>query len=340
VLSGGTPIELDTVSIGIPLSLDASNLSLSFIHLETYERDTSNLLNVAYTRPFFLGGSAYISAFADLDDRANAGIFAGISIPLGGGVFASTSMTHTDGSAGLAVEATKAVGSEPGSFGWRVRDVEGESGYRMAAAAYRSTVARFEAAVQQDRQQVRATVQADGAVAAMNGGVFFTNGIPDAFAVVSTVVPGIDVSFDNRHVGRTDANGRLLVTGLRSYQSNKIEIDPRSLPLTAEAPQIAQIVTPADRAGVVVELPVNADIKAAIVILQRKDGRFPAPGAEVRRVGGVDAAVMGYDGRTFLTGLETDNTLLVADVSGECRANFRYQPSPGSQVTIGPVLCQ
>jgi outer membrane usher protein len=339
-LSGRTPIELDTVSIGMPLKFDASNLSFSFIHLETYERDTSNLLNVAYTRPFFLGGSAYVSAFTDLNDGRNAGIFAGISIPLGGGVFASTSLTHTGTSTGLAVETTKAVGNEPGSFGWRVRDVEGQSEYRMASAAYRSAVARFEASVQQDQHHVRATVQADGAVAAMNGGVFFSNGIHDAFAVVSTVVPGIDVSFDNRHVGRTDANGRLLVTGLRSYQSNKIEIDPRSLPLTAEAPQIAQIVTPADRAGVIVEFPVKADINAAIVILQRKDGRFPAVGAEVRRVGAGDGAVMGYDGRTFLTGLEPNNTVLVADSTGECRASFQYHPAPGSQVTIGPVLCE
>jgi outer membrane usher protein len=339
-LSGRTPIELDTVSVGMPLGFDASNLSLSFIHLQTYERDTSNLFNVAYTRPFFLGGSAYISAFTDLDDSRNVGLFAGFSIPLAGGAYAATGITHTDHSTGLAVETSKAVGTDPGSWGWRVRDVQGDSDYRMASAAYRSAFARFEAGLQQDRQGVRATVQAEGAVAAMNGGVFFANAIHDSFAVVSTAVPGIDVSFDNRHVGRTDADGRLLVTGLRSYQSNKIEIDPRSLPLTAEAPRTAQIVTPADRAGVVVEFPVKADVNAAIVILQRTDGSFPAAGAEVRRVGDGEAAVMGYDGRTFLTGLETDNSVLVADGTGQCRASFQYRPAPGSQVLIGPVPCE
>src|SRR5262249_29644408 len=74
---------LDTVSVGMPLPFDKSSINVSFIHLELYDRKRSEILNVSYSRPMIWYATFHVTAFTDLADRKNAGIFAGLSIPLG-----------------------------------------------------------------------------------------------------------------------------------------------------------------------------------------------------------------------------------------------------------------
>jgi outer membrane usher protein len=73
-----------------------------------------------------------------------------------------------------------------------------------------------------------------------------------------------------RPIGETDSNGRLLVPGLRSYESNKLAIDPRNLPVDADIATTQDIVAPADRAGVRVNFWVQTNINAAVLVLGRR----------------------------------------------------------------------
>jgi outer membrane usher protein len=45
-------------------------------------------------------------------------------------------------------------------------------------------------------------------------------------------------------------------------------------------------------------------------------------------------------GRAFIEGLEPQNRVTVALSSGECQAEFAYQPNGGGQTLIGPVVCR
>ncbi len=94
----------------------------------------------------------------------------------------------------------------------------------------------------------------DGAIAVAGGGVFATNRIDDAFAVVDVGAPDVDVQFQNRPVGKTDGQGRILVPGLNSYEPNTVSIDPKNLPVDADVPATKEVVVPADRSGVVREV--------------------------------------------------------------------------------------
>jgi outer membrane usher protein len=53
-------------------------------------------------------------------------------------------------------------------------------------------------------------------------------------------------------------------------------------------------------------------------------------------------AVVGYDGRVYLTELGPTNAVTVAlpEAKGTCRASFEYRSVPGTQPEIGPVPCQ
>jgi outer membrane usher protein len=334
------PIFLDTISMGVPLPFDKSSLSVSYIHLGRDKSKPSEIINISYSRPFFADSSIYLTAFSDLNERTNFGAFVGLSMPLGDAVSAYGGISSTRNGTNYTFDASKPIQPEPGSYGWRIHDSEGTATYRGAGAAYRSSVGQIEGNVQQNGRAAGGYVQAQGAVAAMGGGVFLSNRIDDAFAVVDVGVPDVDVLYENRPAGKTNAQGQLLIPNLKSYQKNKIAIDPNGLPVDADAPLTQDLVAPADRSGIIVGFGVKTEVKAAVVILSDKNGKFISPGSRGRLVGTDETFVVGYDGRAYVKGLGATNTVVVAAAEAECRASFLFTPKTNRQVVIGPVVCQ
>jgi outer membrane usher protein len=334
----GPAKAIDRVSVGFRLP-DSSSLGLSFVHLEPAAGVASNLVSVAWSRGFWAQSQLFVTAFADVSNRQNYGIFGGISIPIGDSGSVSTGATSSRSGTSYTTDASRPLASQPGSYGWRVRDSEGAVPYRSAAASYRSSSATFQAGVEQSQGSVlRGTAQVDGAVAAMGSGVFVTNRIDDAFAVVDTGTPGIPVFHENRQVGETNSRGQLLVPNLRAYGNNKISIDPKGLPVNAEIESTEDVIAPADRSGVLVKFAAKSNVQAAVVILTGANGKLLPVGAKGQINGGGDF-VVGYDGRAFVKDLQDANTVTVTLDKGECHAAFDYAASEDSQVVIGPVSC-
>jgi outer membrane usher protein len=334
------PKVLDTISFGFPLPFDKSRLGLSYLHLVQNSGARSDIINLTYSRPLPYNASFYVTAFTDVSDRSNAGIFVGLSVPLEGLATASTGVSRTPTGSNVTFDAAKSMQPEPGNYGWRVRDSEGAIPVRMAGASYRSSIGQIEGNVEQVGNNATAWVQADGAVAMMGGGVFLSNRINDAFAVVNAGAPNVEVLYENRPAGTTDSQGRLLIPNLRSHQSNNIAIDPRGLPLEADAPRTQSAVVPADRTGVVVDFGVRSEVHAAVAIFTGSDGAFLAPGATGRLEGSGETFVVGYDGRAYIKGLAANNTVAIGESGSECHASFPFAFQAGQQAVIGPVACR
>jgi len=340
--SARPPKALEHISLGLPLPFDLSTLSASFIHLNDASGRISNILSASWSRAFAYNATAFVTAFKDISDRRNCGFMVGLSMPLGEAL-ASAGVTRDSNGTHPTLDVVKPLGQQPGSIGWRVHDAEGNAPDRSAAVSYRSTFARVEATAEQNGSNANATAQIDGAVVTMGNGVFFTNRIDDAFAVVDAGVAGVEVFHENRSVGFTDANGRALIPSLRSYQKNKISIDTRNLPVDADLTGTQAIVAPADRSGVRVNFGVRTDTRAAILVLATPDGQPLAAGSQgrVEQTEGEEGEtfVVGYDGRACVKGLASRNTVAVALADRECRATFDYSSQPNEQVVI-PVTCR
>ena len=75
----------------------------------------------------------------------------------------------------------------------------------------------------------------NGSVALIDGEVAVSRRIDRAFGLVNLPgFPDVRVYLDNREAGRTDADGRLLLPGLRPYESNRVRLEVDDLPLDAE----------------------------------------------------------------------------------------------------------
>ncbi len=333
------PTALDRITLGGPMPFDPrASWGLSLVHERSADGTASRLASLSYTRQMPWAASLFGTAYKDFVARRSAGVLFGLSIPIGQTISASATASGAPEGAGVTLQASQALDPAPGSAGWQVQDTEGAAPYREADAAYRSRFATVQASADLTRAGGGGTFNVTGAVATMGGDVFFSDRIDDAFAVVDAGAPGVAVAAENQPIGTTDSQGLMLVPTLRSYQKNRLSIDPSSLPADAEIGATERIVTPADRAGTMVSFNVHHDSTAALVIFSRPDGSAIPAGAAGRLQGGSEF-VVGYDGQAFIKGLAVTNHVDI-DLGGvTCHASFGFTPRRGAQVRIGPVAC-
>jgi outer membrane usher protein len=334
------PWALDRISLGVPLPIRRASLGVSLINLERQDGDHSRIAAASYSQTFGENISFSVNVFTDLTKRKEAGVFVGLSMPLGEVAQASVGAVSNRNGAFVTADASKPLGVEPGSYGWRVRNVQGkEQSYRTAAAAYRSEFGRAEVAGEMFGKGSRVTAEVEGSVAALGSGVFLANRIDDSFAVVDVGAPEVEVFHENRSVGKTGSGGRILVPHLRSHQRNRIAIRPDGLPVDAHVSRTDDVVVPAEKSGVRLDFGVETQDNSAIVVLQGADGKPLRAGLRGRVEGAEGSFIVGYDGRAFMRKLAGSNAAIVELPAGECRASFDYAPMAGEQVVIGPVPC-
>jgi outer membrane usher protein len=338
--SGRMPRTLAQLSVFTPGPFERSNLSFSYTQQSHDSGGNSKIVGVSYGQSLFKSSSLYASAFTDLADGNSFGVFAGVTIPLDHDVNISTGYEQTSGGPAGFVDIAKSEEQEVGGYGWHLRTSEGSMPDRSAAASYRGRYARVAGSVQQVDDGLRANAQVDGAIAVAAGGIFSTNRIDDAFAVVNVGEPGVNVILENRLVGRTNGNGRLLVPNLRSYEPNVMAIDPRGLPVDASIDSTRDIVVPADHSGVVIDFNVTKTTAAALVNFVDSRGKALEAGLRGHVERSAKEFVVGYGGEAYISALATQNSIVIDLLGGKsCRAQFSYEPHPGTQVKIGKAVC-
>lgn len=340
LLSLRPPKALDTASLSIALPFDNSSVTMSYIHVETEIEKDSNIVALSYSRPLWDGASGYVSAFADFADKSGAGVFAGVSIPLGGSSSALVGVASRGSKVSPSLSASQPLDNKPGSYGWRVDVTEGDGAQNSAALAVRTDVAKVEAGVRNRGKGLDGTLEASGAIVVIGGDVFATNRIDDAFAVVDTGYADTEVFYENRPAGRTNSSGKLLVPGLRAYQNNQIAVNPLTLPLNAELPTAAKLVAPADRSGVVVDMRAKDSSQSALVTVMDAKGAFLPAGTAGKVTETGETFVVGYDGQAYLNNLGLSNSLVMVSDGGPCRAEFSFSSKSEAQANIGSVVCR
>ncbi|WP_119392981.1 fimbria/pilus outer membrane usher protein [Taklimakanibacter lacteus] len=338
--SATPPRALDQISLSIPLFVDASSLNLSFTHIKN-AADESEIVGLSYDRPFFADSTLFATAYADLGDSDEVGVYAGISMQLGGNISAGAGLEYAGGHTNAFVDAVKPDQDIEGSVGWRIHAGLGEEVNSRAAASYVGRHARLEAGARQYGRSVNLAAQLRGSVIAAGGDVFFAREIDDSFAVVDVGAPDVEVSAANRPVGRSGRSGKVIVPRLSAYERNRIAIDPANLPVDADIPETSRIVVPADKTGIVVSFRAKADGRAALVRFIDAGGRPLDAGLAGRSAEGGEEFIVGYDGEAYLTGLSPSNAVTIDLMDGStCHARFDFYKAAGEQKLISGVLCQ
>lgn len=302
--------------------------------------DSNKIAGVSYSQSVFRNSSFYATAFVDLEEKNSFGIYAGLTVPFGNDINVSTSFEQTAAGTAGVIDVSKSQGLQEDSYGWRLRTREGVSSDQYASASYRGRYAQVQGSVERYDGAIHATAQIDGAIAVADGGIFASNRIDDAFAVVDVGAPDVNVSYENRPVGRTNSSGRILVPDMKSWQPNTLAIDPKDLPVDASVGVTTDVVVPADRSGVVVNFNVAKTTASALVSFVDSQGIPLEAGLRGEVVGSGTGFVIGYDGEAYLAALGVQNSVTIDLTDGKsCHAQFPYQAKQGSQVKITKVVC-
>jgi len=334
------PRAMDRISVGIPLPKWEASLAASFVNLERDGNDRSRLASLTYSQTFAKKYNMFVNGYVDLLDKKTAGVFAGLSFQLGDDLTMTTAGSATRSTWHAGAEITKRPGSGEHAYGWRVFDTEGSSPLRGASGIYTNPWSRIEAGVRQDRSSVGGSGEIDGAIVTTRSGIFATRRVTDAFAVVDTGAPGVKVLHENRVVGTSGRNGKVVVPNLQSFQRSKIAVAPESLPGDRIATLTETEVIPGYRGAAVVSTGSMVVEDTARIEIRGPDGQpFPA-GTRVQHQEKGKAYTIGYGGIAYLPGIADTNTLTVAVGGASCRLAFTRAESIAAKGKLGPLACR
>jgi len=296
-------------------------------------------VSLAWSRSVGLRGYFSLGAFQDLERRAERGITATFSMAFDSRVAVNANAGRQRGEQVASLSMGRAPDFD-GGLGWAVQTGKtGPQRYDQAQVQYLGSHGRAIVSTQRVGDSRNTSLDVSGAIVAMDGAVLTARNVGRGFALVSSGVPGLPVLQDNRPIGRTDRNGRLLVPDLQPYAASRIAIDPSSLPSDTRIPQTLLEIVPRQNAGVVARFAIER-YAAATLTLVRADGTVPDVGTLARLDGSELTAMVGYDGVLFVEGLRAQNRVRIGSGKDLCEVRFEYTPVAGELPVIGPLVCQ
>lgn len=318
------------------------SLGMGWFDLEYGPSQRIRLLNLSYGVSLGHGVSLYASTNRELGTHGyNAQL--SLSISLGDGTAVSASVNRDR--AGRRSEQASYAKAAPlaGGVGWNLgaSHADGARAYQQADVNWRTQQFDLRGGVYGPGNDLAQWAQWGGSVVAMDGAVRLSRPVTDAFALISTDgYAGVPVSFENQHVGDTDAGGHLLIPSVSSWYAAHFEIDPVNLPADVKVPMAKTEAAIRDGSGLVLRFPVQK-LRAAVFSAVGADGQPIAPGSRVL-ADGQDIAWVGRDGEVYLETLPHAATLQIIPANGAaaCRVGLGSSSTPAGIARLGPLTCR
>jgi len=301
--------------------------------------NSTRLINLSWSRTLWKNISFYVSLNRVLDEDGYAAQ-AQVVVPFD---MLSTLSASTDRSRNgrytQRVNYSRNAPSE-GGVGMNLGYGSGDSEYAQADFTWRNRSVQLQGGAYSDAGEVTHWGDASGSLVAMDGGLFATNRVDDAFVLVSTDgYPGVPVTFEHQLIGETDRNGHLLVPWVPAYYRGQYEVDLLNLPSNVVAGETQQFMAVGEGSGALLAFSLRQQFSASVVLVD-ESGAFLPQGALATLVGGTGRSQVGWDGVAYFENLAAHNELEVRTPdAGQCRARFDIDPQIAEMAQIGPLTC-
>ena len=315
--------------------------NISVIHgLESrYEHGRFATTAIAYQKQ--LGKS--LSLLANFStSRIDGGIhhFGGLvlTMPLDALASASASSTRQDGKGEHVLDLRQNL---PADEGWaargRVTAADSHHSRIDAGMTWQNAFGQWSADASYAGGNENIRMGMSGSLVMAGGVTRAVRQLGDAFAVVSVPgYPGIDIFHENQRVAQTDASGYAVIPRLRPYESNAIILNTLKLSLSTELSMPRRQVTPARRAGVILQFKAAKTYGALVKVL--KANGEPVPAGALLKVHG-EAFPFAANGEAWVTGLESANDAAVEWLDQRCTVRIPLPDASKARPRIGPLTC-
>jgi outer membrane usher protein len=308
-------------------TLRMANLALNWRHAERLQlslglqtrtaQARSHLLNFGVLLPF---GNGWLGSSSVSQQRAGA-----------------VKQSHLQWSAQSTFDSSDTGASAENNTRVQLFGSAGPSGYAGASMAGANRYVSWGADVQHRAGEYQVGGRVAGAWGWVAGQFFASRRIDQSFIVVDTDgQPDVPVYFENRFAGNTGPNGRLTVPGARAFQSNRISIDGRALPIQYTLADDQLDVVPPSRGAALARFEISDGGRQ--IALRRADGSVAPVGAEVSVSTQKAAGVVNSRGEVFVQFGRRAATIEVRWPGGQCRVD--YAPAVGaSDHQAGEWVC-
>lgn len=318
------------------------NIGAGYFDVQDAINQRTRLVNLSYSLSPWNNINLYASLNHEIGSRGSSAQLQ-ISIPFDHWGTASLSVARDSRNRWSERVGYSRAAPTDGGLGWNFSYANGQASgaYRQADLTWRTHLLEAQTSLYSTGNDYTYRGDVSGSLVMMNGGLYASNTINDAFAIVSTQGhPGIPVRYENQLIGVTNTQGYLLVPTVTSYYHARFQIDPLSLPADVTLPTVEKTVAIRDHSGFLIDFPIQP-ISAADVELVDVQGKPLPNGSQVAVVGSNQQSYVGWDGMTYIDPVQQHNRLSVipADGGSPCQAQFSLAKSQGIQ-RIGPVTCR
>ncbi|MDL4913998.1 MAG: fimbria/pilus outer membrane usher protein [Enterobacterales bacterium endosymbiont of Blomia tropicalis] len=317
------------------------SIGAAYIDIASGDDERTRLWNLSWSKTLWENASLYVSASRDQEQGEWSGAVS-LVIPFGEHSSASVSMERDQqGQNSQRVYLSRAMPSDGGmawDASWANQGVD-SGDYRQGSLRYRNNKIDTSAGFYGDEDNTTQWADLTGSLVLMDKQVFAANTINDAFVVVKTNYPDVNVRYENQSMGRTDKNGYLLVPSISSYYPAKYDIDTLDLPADMTTPKVEQRFAVKRQSGFVLDFPVER-LRAASVILHDSAGNAIPVSSQVLRKGQATGYV-GFDGIAWMENLTANNPVRIETPDGRtCDTNLIIADGqPQALKTYGPLTC-
>lgn len=270
VTDEGRHTRTETIALSYsPRTVGQTHVFLNALHVR--ERGSDFTLSIGLSRP--LGGAAHVSSRLESDGRR------------------------------LSAHVSAQRAPDPGGgFGWRADAETGERRRVHGAIAHVSETHESSAELSLSENGHAARVQHATGVAWIGGEALVSRPVRESFALIDIGAANVGVQRDRRPAGVTNSRGRVIITGLRPYEQNRISVDPNTLPWDTQFDDDEILIVPAARSGAFARLP-RSDGRAGEITLIASDANHVRAGDFLVRDTDGARFPIGVSGRVYLSGV-------------------------------------
>jgi outer membrane usher protein len=290
--------------------IGGARITLSFNHQLNFPGSNDNQLMLTFAMP--LGsGSIGLQGSHDQNGGNSYGFFAQRSVPINTGFGYNVNVQDTS----------------TGSSGLGQLSYQGQYGLAQLTA-------------QRIGGDTAEGLLVSGSLVALDGRVYAGRALQNGYALVET--PGLSnvgITSQNQPIGKTDANGNLIIYNLLPYQMNKLGIDQGSVPLDYQIEAIDELVSVPRLGGSIVRFDIH-ELHAAKGVLMLGGHAVKYGNASILIENKPMRTLIGLDGSFYFSDLPPGKHVLEAETArGPLTCPMRVPASSTPLVDLGKIEC-
>jgi outer membrane usher protein len=245
-------------------------------------------------------GRGYLSvtAFRPLEPAGQTTYSAIFTLPLSGQRSASAWVNGDGGGLAPGASLQRSLPAGPG-YGYRLLHEDSDFGPRTdVEASWRSNRALLSGAVLDTDEGTDYRLGAAGALVMTRDAAFLSTDDGGSFALVDMPQQDARLMREHQYAVSTRGDGKALLSGLRPFETNRLDIDSTSLDFSSHLDQTSLDVTPGRRQVVVADFGASHSLPLSLRV---KDAAgAPMPAGALAHWSKQRSAQVGYDGILYL----------------------------------------